>query len=211
MLLAKNTNPSLHYAVAPIIGNKEGVRSYTFNYTTQGVECYIRSFLALLAGNSTQLTLSLGTLYNINKIVLEKFNGTDYVPLRQITNPSSLTFNLTDGSLKKGLNVYRVKIELAGGRTIYSSAETVYYFNGAAFIVYPNPASQYQTVTILSDNQSPEPVTLQVMNMLGQKIYEMKLNDVVNQLPAGRLSKGLNLLRIVRKDQKDIVLKLFVQ
>jgi hypothetical protein len=47
--------------------------------------------------------------------------------------------------------------------------------------------------------------------MLGQKIYEMKLNDVVNQLPAGRLSKGLNLLRIVRKDQKDVILKLIVQ
>jgi hypothetical protein len=52
---------------------------------------------------------------------------------------------------------------------------------------------------------------LQVINMLGQKIFEMKLNDVITQLPAGRLSKGLNLLRIIRKDQKDVVLKVFVQ
>jgi len=47
--------------------------------------------------------------------------------------------------------------------------------------------------------------------MQGQKIYEMKLDDVSSQLPLGRLSKGLNLLRIIRKDQKDVVLKLFVQ
>ena len=210
MLLAKATNPSLHYAVAPIIGSKEGVKSYTFNYTTQGVECYFRSFLALLVGNSAQLTVSLGTLYNINKIVLEKFNGTEYVTLQQIVNPSSLLLNFTDASLKKGLNVYRVKLELAGGKVIYSSIETVYYFNGTEFIVYPNPASQYYPITILSDNQF-EPATLQVINMQGQKIYEMKLNDISNQLPAGRLSKGLNLLRIIRKDQKDVVLKLFVQ
>jgi hypothetical protein len=116
----------------------------------------------------------------------------------------------TDASLKKGLNVYRVKLELAGGKVIYSSVETVYYFNGAEFIVYPNPASQYSLITILSDNQF-EPATLQVINMQGQKVYEMKLNDVSNQLPPGRLSKGINLLRITRKDQKDVVLKLFVQ
>jgi hypothetical protein len=210
MLLSKTTSPSLHYAVAPIIGNREGVKSYTFNYTTQGVECYFRSFLALLVGNSAQLTISLGTLYNINKIILEKFNGTEYVTLQQIANPTSLLLSFTDAALKKGLNVYRVKLELAGGRVIYSSIETVYYFNGAEFIVYPNPASQYSPITILSDNQF-EPATLQVINMQGQKIYEMKLNDVSNQLPAGRLSKGLNLLRIIRKDQKDVVLKLFVQ
>jgi len=209
ILLAK-ANPSLHYAVAPIIGNKEGVKSYTINYTTQGVECYFRSFLASLIGNSAELTISLGTLYNINKVVLEKFNGTEYITLQQVVNPSSLLLNFTDALLKKGLNVYRVKLELAGGKVIYSSIETVYYFSGTEFIVYPNPASQYDPITILSDNQF-EPATLQVINMQGQKIYEMKLNDLSNQLPPGRLGKGLNLLRIIRKDQKDVVLKLFVQ
>ena len=210
LLLAKATNPSLHYAVAPIIGTREGVKSYTFNYTTQGVECYFRSFLALLVGNSTQLTVSLGTLYNVNRVILEKFNGVDYVPLQQIINPASTLLNFTDASLRKGLNVYRVTLELAGGRIIYSSVETVYYFNGVEFIVYPNPASQYGPITILSDNQF-EPANLQVINMQGQKIYEMKLNDLSNQLPAGRLSKGLHLLRIIRNDQKDVVLKLFVR
>ena len=210
LLLAKATNPSLHYAVAPIIGTREGVKSYTFNYTTQGVECYFRSFLALLVGNSTQLTVSLGTLYNVNRVILEKFDGVDYVQLQQIINPSSTLLNFTDALLKKGLNVYRVTLQLAGGRLIYSSIETVYYFNGVEFIVYPNPANQYAPITILSDNQF-EPATLQVINMLGRKIYEMKLNDLSNQLPAGRLSKGLHLLRIIRKGQIDVVLKLFVQ
>ena len=210
MLLAKTSNPSLHYAVAPVIGNKEGVRSYTFNYTTQGVECYIRSFLAFLAGTSAELSVSLGSLYNVNKIVFEKFNGTDYVAIHTIANPAMLVYDFTDLQLTKGLNVYRVKLELAGGKIIYSTVETVYYFDGSEFIVYPNPSMQYQPITILSDNQF-EPATLQVINMQGQKVYEMKLNDLVSQVPAGKLSKGINILRIVRKNMKDVVLKVFVQ
>lgn len=87
---------------------------------------------------------------------------------------------------------------------------TIYYFAGTEFIVYPNPAAQNQSITILSDNQLLEPATLQVINMQGQKIYEMKLNDISSQLPAGRFSKGLYLLRIIRKDQKDVVLKVIV-
>jgi hypothetical protein len=146
----------------------------------------------------------------VNKIVFEKLSGNVYAPFQTINNPTALTYNFTDAQLKKGLNIYRVKLELAGGRIIYSSVETVNYFNGTEFIVYPNPAAQYSPITILSDNQF-EPATLQVINMQGQKIYEMKLNDLSTQLPAGRLSKGLNLLRITRKDQKDVVLKLFVQ
>jgi hypothetical protein len=210
LILAKATNAALHYAAAPVIGVKEGVRSYTFNYTTQGVECYFRSFLVSLAGNSAQLTLSLGTIYNVNKIVLEKFNGTGYAPLQTITSLIGLTYNFVDPQLKEGLNVYRVKLELAGGNAIYSSVETVYYFGGSEFIVFPNPAAQYQPVTILSGNPL-EPATLQVINLQGQKVYEMVLNDISNQVPAGKLSKGIYLLRIVRKDHKDVVLKVFVQ
>jgi hypothetical protein len=130
--------------------------------------------------------------------------------LQTITNPGSLLYDFHDARLTKGLNMYRVKLELADGRIIYSSVETVYYFNGTEFIVYPNPATQYQPITILSDNQF-EPATLQVINMQGQKVHEVKLNDISSQIPAGRLSKGIYLLRIVRKDQKDAVLKIFVQ
>ena len=141
---------------------------------------------------------------------MEKFDGVNYVPLQQIINPSSLSFNFIDAALSKGLNVYRIKLELAGGKVIYSSVETVYYLKESEFIVYPNPALQYQPITIVSDNQFG-PATLQVINMQGQKVYEMELNNVSNQLPTGRLSKGLHLLRIIRKDQKDVVLKILVR
>ncbi|MBA2562790.1 MAG: S8 family serine peptidase, partial [Chitinophagaceae bacterium] len=142
----KKTNPSLHYAVAPIIGIKEGVKSYTINYTQQGVECYIRSFLSSLINNTAELTLSLGTFYNISSMVLEKFNGINFQPIQRSFNNNSLIVILKDSNLTKGLNIYRIRIELTGGGSIYSQPETIYYFTKSNYIIYPNPAAQYSEI-----------------------------------------------------------------
>ena len=209
-VLAKNSNPSIHYAVSPIIGNKDAVKSYTFNYTTQGVECYIRSFLSSLQNNTAQLSLSLGTLYNISKIVLEKNDGKEFKSIQQITTINNLQVNFTDGLLNKGLNIYRIKLELSGGRTIYSSVETVYYFSGTEYIIYPNPVQQYQPINILADDPFPT-VTLQVLNGQGQKLFTQKIKDVVTAIPSGKLSKGIYLFRFIKQDKKDKIMKVMIQ
>ena len=209
VVLAKNSNPSLYYAVAPMIGNREGVKSYTINYTIQGVECYIRSFLASQDNNSANLDLLLGTLYGINRIILEKFDGTGFVQLQQLLNPGNLLLSFTDTQLKKGLNIYRAKLELGSGGIVYSQPVTVYYFPGVEFIVYPNPVSQNQAINILSSN-TVQDVQLEVVNALGQKVYERVIDDVSQQIPAGRLSKGLYFFRFVRKGEKDVILKVIV-
>jgi len=208
-VLARRSNPSLEYAVAPLPGGREGVKSYTFNYTTQGVACYIRSFLASLVNNRAQLDLSLGTLYNIGSVVLEKLNGTGYVPLQRLTGPSGLTISFSDTRLTQGLNTYRVKLELDDGKVIYTSPETVYYLAGAEFIVFPNPARSNQPVSYLSGDFL-HTTTLQVFNVLGQKVVEQVMDDVRGQIPAGRLSSGLYLFRFVRDGEKDVVLKVIV-
>ncbi|HLF45858.1 MAG TPA: S8 family serine peptidase [Chitinophagaceae bacterium] len=210
LVFAKNTNTSLHYAIAPIIGNHDAVKSYTFNYTTLGVECYIRSFLVSLQNNSAQLLLSLGTLYNMNRIVLEKYDGKDFKPIQQFTAISNLQVNFTDVFLIKGLNSYRIKLELSGGRNIYSAIETVYYFSGSDYIIYPNPVQQYQSITILADDPFPT-VTLQVMNGQGQKLFTQLIEDVVTTFPTGKLSKGIYYFRFIKKEVKDQILKVIVQ
>ena len=209
-VLAKNTNPSQHYAVAPIIGNRESVKSYTFNYTTQGVECYIRSFLTSLQNNTAQLLLSLGTLYNINKIVLEKHDGKDFKPIQQLATINNLQVNFTDVLLNKGLNIYRIKLDLAGGRAIYSSAETVYYFSGTEYIIYPNPVQQYHPINILADDPFPV-VTLQVLNGQGQKLFTQQIIDIVTTIPSGKLSKGIYLFRFIKQGEKDKIMKVMIQ
>ena len=210
IVMEKNINPSLYYSVAPLIGNNEGMKSYTLNYTTQGVECYIRSFLSILRNDSVSLDLLLGTLYDINKIVLEKFDRTNYVSLQQLTTFTGLQINLIDPQLKNGLNIYRIKLELANGRIIYSQAEIVYYLSGYKFIIYPNPIQHNQPIKILA-NYVFEPVTLEVINVYGQKIYELIIDETNTLLPSGTLSIGIYFFRFVKNGKEDVLMKVLVQ
>ena len=209
LLLKKNTHPSQYYAVAPVIERLEGLKSYTFNYSNQGVDCYFRTFFALLENNIVRLNLSLGTLYNINKIVVEKLDGQNFIPIQQITNINNTDIRFTDALLIKGVNSYRIKLELTGGGTIYSSIETVYNFTNADYIIYPNPVSQHQFLNILS-NDALVKATLQVFNSAGQKAGEYSIKDVVTSIATGKLSKGLYYFRFIKAGAKDNVIKVII-
>jgi hypothetical protein len=197
LVLRKAAYPSLYYSVAPIIDGQEGVRSYTTNYTLQGVQCYFRSFLASLLNNTTKLELSLGTLYNIKQIVLEKFIGNAFKPVQQLSNINNLQVQFSDTDLTRGLNVYRIRLDLAGGGVVYSLAESVFHFKGSNYVVYPNPASQYQQINIAQ--QDVDVATMLVYNATGSKVFEKMIDDRVNKIPAGKLSKGFYFIRIINK------------
>ncbi len=207
-VLKKNTNPSLYYAVAPLVAGKEGIRSYTFNYTLQGVDCYIKSFLAALVDNSAELTVVLGTRYNIDKIVLEKFDGTTFKLLQQLVNNSNLAIKLVDNNLVKGLNIYRIKIELTGGAVVYSLLENVFYFKESGYVIYPNPAAQNSEINIAQQNV--DLALMQIFNASGVKVYEKQLDDRINKIASGILSKGFYILRITTIDKQIETMKLVV-
>jgi Subtilase family/Secretion system C-terminal sorting domain len=207
VILGKQTNISLHYAVAPLINNKTGVRTYAYNYTTQGVSCYVRTFLAQLIDNTAKLDLELGTYYNVKSITWQKLSLSGYISLQAINTITGVNFSYTDNTLTHGLNTYRVKIELLDGRIIYSETATVYFAN-EPYIIYPNPVPRYQDVTIISSD--PDVAQLQLFNSLGVKLYEKTLNDWSNTIPTGRLSKGIYLLRIIKDNQLQQTLKLVV-
>lgn len=208
VVLQKNTNPSLHYAVAPLIGGREGVKSYTLNYELQGVDCYIRSFFAVLVNNNAEISLSLGSLYNINRIILEKFNGSHFVPIQQQINNTNLLVNFTDINLMKGLNIYRIKIELQGGGIVYTSEERVFYFHHGFYVVYPNPARQYADIFIAQEEV--DRAIMQVFNAAGVKVFETTLDDRINKIPAGKLSKGIYFIHFTNNSQRRQTHKLVV-
>jgi hypothetical protein len=210
VVLQKLSNPSLHYAVAPVINNRAGVRSYGFNYTTQGVECYIRSFLVALNGTAAHLDLLLGTLYNIERIVVEKFDGTGFIAIQSISVIPGIAVSFMDPSLLQGANIYRIRIELAGGGVVYSQPATLYYLGDAEYILFPNPVQQGQSLNVLiSDNAGV--VRLQIMNTMGQNVQEVILNDIRATIPTGRLARGLYLCRFINEAGHATVLRLAVQ
>jgi hypothetical protein len=207
VILAKQANTSLYYAVAPLINNRPGVRSYGYNYTTQGVGCFVRTFIGQLINSAARLDLELGTDYNVKSITWEKLTLNGYVSLQSINSIQGVNFAYTDNSLAHGLNIYRVKIELTDGRVFYSETATIYFAN-EPYIIYPNPVHQYQDVTLISNE--PGVLHLQLFNVMGAKLYEKTIDNWSNTIPTGKLSKGIYLIRITGDNKLQKTLKLVV-
>ena len=207
VILGKQSSPSLHYAVAPVISGKPGVRSYAYDYTTQGVGCYVRTFLAELVNETARLNLELGTNYNIKSITWQKVTLSGYISLQSIPTISGLDFSYVDNSLTHGLNIYRVKIELLDGRIVYSEDVTV-FFAKEPYIIYPNPVRQDQPVTLISED--PDVIEVQLFNTVGERVFEKSVNDFANSIPTVKLSKGVYVLRIIKGNQLQKTLKLIV-
>ncbi len=211
LVLAKQQHPSLHYAVAPLIGGKEGFRSYTVNYTAQAVGCYLRSFYLQSQGASGAFFVAeIGTVFNVAAVGLEVLNAAAFVPLQTIAAPATTTFNFSNVPLRQGENRFRFFIRLANGTVLYSAVETVYTVNdGVPVFVYPNPVAQNGELRLLT--QEAGRYTLLFFDAAGRQVYRQALNNSVTLLPANRFPKGLYFIRVLDQYGSPKTLKQIIQ
>jgi hypothetical protein len=195
IVLQKNSNSPLHYAVAPVIGGREGVKSFGTNYTTQGVQCYFKSWYADKINNTGRLNLELGSLYNINKITIQKIIGKDTAALQTVNFPNSLFYTFTDPGLITGLTQYRACLKTVNGAEICSDIASLLFAEENRLFVYPNPVRQTEFFTIIfNDKQSGE---LQLIDVNGRVLQRFAIeNGGAIQLDAVRLPAGLYMLRL---------------
>ena len=208
MVLSKTNHPSLYFAVAPVLDAEPLLKSFTINYTTQGVECYFKSFLGGITNNEIHLLLNLGSLYNIATIDWERFSSNGFEQLYREPQLNQTTISYSDINPIIGVNTYRVKITLKNGQVIYSEPITIYYVDENNYRVFPNPVSQYHPVNIIS--RQADIASMQVINSSGVLVFEKRLDDVINTIPAGTLSKGFYILRILDDNGMITHLKLIV-
>jgi len=209
VILKKMQHPSIYYSVAPLIGNKTGIKSSTLNYVAQGTGCYIKTFfLQSQTVQSAIFRAELGSLFNVVEVALEKFDGNNFVTVQTIPNPVTTIFDLTDTELKQGENFYRFRVKLNIGTLLYSNTELVYHFAELPVVVYPNPVAQNKPVNIIN-NESGR-FTLQIIDENGRLIYSQLLTRTLTQIPSYRLSKGIYFVRIQDKNAKNSVQKLVV-
>jgi hypothetical protein len=199
-LAAKNTAGSRHFTVAPIVKSREGIRAYTFDYTSQGVACYFRSFLAQLNNTKADLLLELGSIYNVKKIIVQKLGGNAFTNVQVVTDPAALSFNFNDAALQQGVNTYRVALQLADGRIVYSNTEVVYYLNNTDYLIYPNPVRAGGSLRI----QQKDAVAVRIMihDITGRLVKDENYLDIVNPINIAGLQKGLYIISIVSEGKK---------
>ncbi len=201
IVLQKNSNNSLHYAVAPVIGGSEGVKSFGTNFTTQGVQCYFKSWYGDRIDNTGRLNLELGSLYNINKIAVKKIIGKDTANLHIINNPSSLIYTFNDTGLITGLNQYRVCLKTINGPEICSDIILLYFAEENRLFVYPNPVRQSELYTVIINEQKSG--ELQLIDVNGRILQRVIVeNGGAIQLPSSLLTRGVYLLRLAERNLK---------
>ena len=208
-ILNKAQAPSLYYSVAPLVNGKPGLRSFILNYAAQGTECYFKSFyLQFQDFFAASFSATLGSIYNVASVSLQKLKAGQYVTVRTLAAPDAPAFNFTDSSLTRGVNLYRLQIRLSTGQVIYSNEVSVYHFVHGEVIVYPNPVRQSEPVNIITSMGGR--VTMQVYNESGVMVYTRKLNSLSQQIPPHFLSKGLYIIKVISDDGQTSHQKLLV-
>lgn len=200
LIINKVKNPALWYAVAPI--SNAGVpmfKSYAVNYTLQGTACYIRNFLATLDGDSALLELELGTYLGLQRIVFEKLARGTYVPVQSFLASNQLKWQVKDLKLEEGVNIYRARIELAGGGITYSQPIEVYYAGQSGYQLFPNPVQSGQELLLLS--KTLEGQILRIYDMLGREVTNAKLNSEVQIIDTQNLPTGVYQVVIFQKEE----------
>lgn len=209
VVLKKSAHPALHYAVATSInGITSGIKSFAFDYTAQGVECYIKNFLAAMSeSGKIRINAELGTLYQVKTIVLEKLLHKGSEPMNQVAAPALLAYEWADDQLQQGENTYRLKLELQSGQWVYSEPQTVFALKEGAYLAYPNPVAASGTLKVYAADFLP--AWIQLYNVQGQLVKQQRLSDFPQMVSLSGLKNGLYFL-VVSKEGKQLYRKAVV-
>jgi hypothetical protein len=183
-------------ALEPLFGRNTGMPSYTINHATQGVDCYLRSFRAEADNQVARLLLSIGTLFRVQAIVLEKWSAGRFTPIAIRERPDSLDYQFTDAPMAAGVNRYRVRIDLADGRTVYSNEEDLFYGGPSGFRLYPNILRRGEPLQVFLA-ELPDEAYIQVIDLQGRLAWQSIINTIPAQLPTTGLPAGMYVVRIV--------------
>ncbi|MBB6499619.1 S8 family peptidase [Pedobacter cryoconitis] len=187
-IIDKASISSPYFAVSANGTDFNGLKSYTLDYTTQGVACYIRTFLASVVNDAGKLDLAIATTYNLKTITWEKQTSPGiFVPLAVVPVTSGLlNYSQPDPNLIRGVQFYRVTLETNDGLKILSDILPLNFLKANDFVTYPNPVTDLLSVR----SGDFDPYTLSLYNLSGQKVY-LKDGSGLYQFDLSSLSTGL--------------------
>ncbi|WP_192823391.1 S8 family serine peptidase [Rufibacter sp. LB8] len=197
MVLQKSQNPSVHYAVAPVVKGQLGQRSLTLQYTQQGVGCYIVQFLPKqFVTDTVLLDLQLSTTAGLLALSLEKkLNGvfTSIQPLA--ISSQQLNYLLQDANPAPGWNEYRVKMTTASGETFYSPTEGLFYTPATYIQVHPNPAMAGSDLNIISQDDATN--TIYLYDSMGRLTREYTQDGSIKIIETLGLRPGPYFIKVL--------------
>lgn len=163
----------------------------------------LQSFTASKNNNTSILKWMTAQEINSKSFVIERSsNRVTWAPVTTINamgNSSAPSYyQYTDATPSKENNYYRLKMSDTDGKIAYSEIKLVSFDKDIQILVYPNPATEYVTITTGEPNKNSilrllnalgQPVIIQSfvstitvnIKQLGQGIYFVEVNDGINK------------------------------
>ncbi len=193
-------NGSDLYAIAPMAGSQQGIRSIALDYQRQEMGCYVKNFTARRqVTDSVILDLELGTIIDLQTVVLERKEGEVWRAIQTWSPIPAVFLTWADLHPWPGLNSYRIRITTQDNHTAYSSIETAYYVPHQQVYVYPNPLNAGEILSVLLDTEAE--VTLQVYDLRGQLLLDKQGRGYMQTLPIYGIQAGLYVLKVKEGNQ----------
>jgi hypothetical protein len=201
-VLNKNLYPARHYAVQPVFTNgSRPIRSVTFDYTEQGVECFIRSFIATVdPDQGVQLALEVGTTYSIDHVVFERMEPSGAFMSIGSKEPTANRIEFTDHFPQQGLNTHRARITLANGQTIISEEQENFYLTTIPALFLPNPVQQQGQLTIVT-RELQSPALFLLRDMQGKDVLRKIIISDRESVDVNFISPGLYIATFAYEGQ----------
>jgi Subtilase family len=191
---------SVYYAVQPVfIDGVRPIRSLTFDYSLQGVDCFLSTFTALNRfDDGIELMVQVGTTYGIDSVVFEHQLSANVFERLGSLKPFQRSITYLHTNPFQGLNVYRAIIFLQNDVQIISQAQDNFYLTTLPVVMFPNPVdkSTNSQLFVFTKNFSGEQVYFTLKNTDGRVVIQGELFSDRETIDLTNITSGLYLCSI---------------
>lgn len=140
-------------------------------------------------------------------------NGSDFYPIGVVKGPPP--YKHIDKTPLSGNNFYRIKQYDKDGKFSHSKTINVVYNPGVKLIIYPNPVTANDALTIKLLEGITESLNIRITDVQGRVVYEKVVNDLPStselKIPAGTWTPQVYVLKITNTKGEFITVQKFVK
>lgn len=186
------------FSIQPNLSSgKELLPTPTFDYTLQGIGCYVFSFFQTVTlDTGIYLNLTLGTTYGIEEIVFERNEFSSFIEIGSLSSIDSEQISFLDDSPNQGFNEHRATIRFINGEELILTAGTSYYLTEIPLRVFPNPVLSGDLLTIITKEFEERTPLLELIDDRGALIHTQIIQGNLDEIPTGGLKSGIYYYRL---------------
>lgn len=190
--------PNRWFTIQPnLTGGSRLLSAPTFNYSLQGVNCYVFSFFQTVAlDTGIYLDLRLGTTYGMEEVVFERNELDEYVVIETINNPDKEVINFLDASPNQGYNRHRAIIRFSNGETLVLSAGSTFYLTDVPLRVFPNPVIAGNNLRVITRDFEDSSPLFELVDDRGALIHKQEVLGNLDNIPTVGLQPGIYFYRL---------------